>query len=48
MAPLRIVLVDDHEMVLQGLATILGRFLGRSAWSARRWTQTRRRSSPGR
>jgi DNA-binding NarL/FixJ family response regulator len=29
MAPLRIVLVDDHEMVLQGLSTILGRFLGR-------------------
>jgi DNA-binding NarL/FixJ family response regulator len=27
--PLRVVLVDDHEMVLQGLATILGRFLGR-------------------
>jgi DNA-binding NarL/FixJ family response regulator len=29
MSPLRIVLVDDHEMVLQGLTTILGRFLGR-------------------
>ncbi len=29
MAPLRVVLVDDHDMVLQGLATILGRFLGR-------------------
>jgi len=29
MGPLRIVLVDDHEMVLQGLTTILGRFLGR-------------------
>jgi DNA-binding NarL/FixJ family response regulator len=29
MEPLRIVLVDDHEMVLQGLTTILGRFLGR-------------------
>jgi DNA-binding NarL/FixJ family response regulator len=29
MGPLRIVLVDDHEMVLQGLSTILGRFLGR-------------------
>lgn len=29
MAPLRIVLVDDHEMVLQGLTTILGRFPGR-------------------
>ncbi len=29
MAPLRIVLVDDHEMVLQGLSAILGRFLGR-------------------
>jgi DNA-binding NarL/FixJ family response regulator len=29
MSPLRVVLVDDHEMVLQGLATILGRFLGR-------------------
>ena len=29
MSPLRIVLVDDHEMVLQGLSTILGRFLGR-------------------
>jgi DNA-binding NarL/FixJ family response regulator len=28
-SPLRIVLVDDHEMVLQGLTTILGRFLGR-------------------
>jgi DNA-binding NarL/FixJ family response regulator len=27
--PLRVVLVDDHEMVLQGLTTILGRFLGR-------------------
>ena len=29
MAPLRLVLVDDHDMVLQGLGTILGRFLGR-------------------
>ena len=29
MGPLRIVLVDDHEMVLQGLKTILGRFFGR-------------------
>jgi DNA-binding NarL/FixJ family response regulator len=29
MRPLRIMLVDDHEMVLQGLSTILGRFLGR-------------------
>jgi len=29
MGPLRVVLVDDHDMVLQGLATILGRFLGR-------------------
>jgi DNA-binding NarL/FixJ family response regulator len=29
MAPLRVVLVDDHDMALQGLATILGRFLGR-------------------
>src|SRR5260370_38724383 len=29
MSPLRVVLVDDHEVVLQGLATILGRFLGR-------------------
>ena len=29
MGPLRVVRVDDHDMVLQGLATILGRFLGR-------------------
>src|SRR5260370_8256124 len=29
MGPLRIVLVADHEMVLQGLTTILGRVLGR-------------------
>lgn len=29
MGPLRVVLVDDHDMVLQGLSTILGRFLGR-------------------
>ena len=27
--PLRVVLVDDHEMVLQGLKAMLGRFLGR-------------------
>jgi DNA-binding NarL/FixJ family response regulator len=28
-APLRIVLVDDHEIVLQGLTAMLARFLGR-------------------
>jgi DNA-binding NarL/FixJ family response regulator len=27
--PLRIVIVDDHEIVLQGLVSMLGRFLGR-------------------
>jgi CheY-like chemotaxis protein len=27
--PLRVVLVDDHEMVLQGLKAMLARFLGR-------------------
>jgi DNA-binding NarL/FixJ family response regulator len=27
--PLRVVLIDDHEMVLQGLKAMLGRFLGR-------------------
>jgi len=27
--PLRIVIVDDHEMVLQGLLSMLGRFLGK-------------------
>ena len=27
--PLRVVLIDDHEMVLQGLKAMLARFLGR-------------------
>ena len=27
--PLRVVMVDDHEMVLQGLKAMLARFIGR-------------------
>ena len=45
MQPVRLVLVDDHEMVIEGLKAMLAAFGDRVRWSARRWVPSARSAS---